>query len=86
MTPETELTPELIDRVMKLSPESKDQLLDLLLGESEGPPDNPEVMKREWQEEIARRIEDIKTGRVQLLDADEALTRLEERLRQRYPR
>jgi hypothetical protein len=86
MTPETELTSDLIERVRKLSPAAREELIILLIDEQLGPADDPELARKEWREDIARRIEDIKAGRVQLLDADEALARLEERLRQRYPR
>jgi putative addiction module component (TIGR02574 family) len=42
------------------------------------PPEDPAEVKKAWQEEIARRIEDIKAGRVQLLDADEVVRQLRE--------
>ena len=64
--PETELTPELIERVMKLSPENRERLRALL-----GEPPNSDADWEYWKAEIKRRI-DV----VQVFPNDDALLRL----------
>jgi putative addiction module component (TIGR02574 family) len=78
-TTESELTPELLERVMKLSPDNKDKLIALLLDELDGPPDRQKGIPEAWKDEIARRIADIQAGRVQLVDADEVLCKMREK-------
>lgn len=68
-TPETELTPDLIERVMKLSAESKDRLLGLLLDELDGPPDDR--TDEEIAAEIKRRSDEHHAGNVKLLTPEE---------------
>jgi Putative addiction module component len=76
----TTLTPELIATLRQLSPDDKDRAIDVLT-EDDGPPDTrtPE----EWAKEIARRIEDVNSGRVKLLDRHEADQQVREALRAR---
>jgi putative addiction module component (TIGR02574 family) len=66
--PETELTPELIERIKKLSPESRERLRALL-----GEPPNSDADWEYWKAEIKRRIEDIESGRVKALTHEEAM-------------
>jgi hypothetical protein len=83
-TPESELTPDLIERVMKLSAESQDMLVALLLDEQAGPLPDPDEVGRAWRDVIARRVEDVKVGRVVLVDAKQALAEARQRLRERH--
>ncbi len=76
-TPETELTPDLIDRVRKLSPQSKDKLVGLLLDELEGPPDDPEEVRKAWKDEIARRIEAVRNGTMKTYTLEETMEYLQ---------
>jgi putative addiction module component (TIGR02574 family) len=69
-TPETELTPDLIDRVMKLSPESKDKLLELLVNELDGPADDR--TDEEIAAEIRRRSDEYHAGAVKPLTREES--------------
>ena len=66
--PETELTPELLDRVFRLSPENRERLRALL-----GEPPNSDADWEYWKAEIKRRIEDVESGRVKPLTAEESL-------------
>jgi putative addiction module component (TIGR02574 family) len=85
MTPaETELTPDLIDRGLKLSPENRERFALLLLDSLDGPPDDPEEVSKGWKDEIARRVADVQIGRVGLVDADQALAEMRQRLREKY--
>jgi putative addiction module component (TIGR02574 family) len=79
MTPETDLTPELIDRVMRLSPESKDKLLDLLL---DGPPDDR--TDEEIAAEIKRRSDEYHAGTAKLLTPEEVERNVREMLRREF--
>ncbi len=76
----TTLTPELIATLRQLSPDDKDRAIDVLT-EDDGPPETrtPE----EWAKEIARRIEDVNSGRVKVLDRQEADQQVREALRAR---
>ena len=72
-TPETELTPELIERVMKLSPENRQRLIGLL-GAAEPVPVPPPVGDAAyWKAEIARRIEAIQNGTMKTYTLEEAV-------------
>jgi putative addiction module component (TIGR02574 family) len=68
--PETELTPDLINRVMKLSPENKDKLLDLLVNELDGPADDR--TDEEVAAEIRRRSDEYHAGAVKPLTREES--------------
>ncbi|HET6574820.1 MAG TPA: hypothetical protein VFG68_14540 [Fimbriiglobus sp.] len=76
-TPETELTPDLIERVMKLSAENKDRLFGLLLDDPDEPPD----VVTDWPAEIQRRLESIAVGGVRLMTREESDAAIRERLR-----
>ena len=81
-TPDAELTPDLIERVRKLSTESKDKLVVLLLDELDGPPDNR--TEEEIAAEIKRRSDDYHGGIVKLLTPEEVERNVREVLRRRY--
>jgi hypothetical protein len=46
--------------------------------------DDDELVQAEWSDEFARRIEEIESGKVQLVDGRASLRRLREELRQRH--
>lgn len=83
-TPESELTPELIERVMKLSPENLGRLVTLALEHLGPPAENPAEVKKAWGDEIARRWKEIESGQVQMLDARESAARLRQHLREKF--
>jgi putative addiction module component (TIGR02574 family) len=83
-TPEMQEARELIDRALKLSPLARETIALELFDSLEGPPDDPDEVKKEWKDEIARRIGDLKSGRVVGIDADEALAAMRQRLREKY--
>jgi putative addiction module component (TIGR02574 family) len=56
------------DDVMKLPPEERLELAEQLY-ESLSPESDPD-WERAWSDEIKRRMEDIRAGRVELVDAD----------------
>jgi hypothetical protein len=81
--PETELTPDLIERVMGLSRDNLGRLIGLALDQLDGPPDDPEAVKTAWQAELARRWELIRTGAMPTYTAEEAVAYARQRLRER---
>ena len=83
-TNDTDLTPELIDRVMRLSAANKDRLVGLLVAGEDGLADEPDAVREAWRAELARRVADVESGRVATVDADEVLAQARQRLRERY--
>jgi hypothetical protein len=73
--PETELTPELIERVMKLSPENREWLR-ALLGEPPIPELPPVGDWEYWKAEIQRRIEAVERGEMKTYTLEEAMSHI----------
>ncbi|MBY0459675.1 MAG: hypothetical protein K2V38_20335 [Gemmataceae bacterium] len=69
-TDETELTPELVERVLKLSPASRDRLLGLL---DPPPPPTPDwaAAPDALRAELQRRIEAVENGTMKTYTIDE---------------
>jgi hypothetical protein len=92
--PAGRLTPELIRQIAALSRDSKENLVVLLQEELDGgpfigdlpeqPPDEPGRAKAEWADEIARRVEDMRAGRVEVIDAQGSAARLLQRVLRKY--
>jgi Putative addiction module component len=79
-TPETELTPELMERLKKLSPESRDRLI-VFLGGLPPIPGPPPVGDWEyWKAEIKRRIEDIENGKAKPITPEELFDNVQKAL------
>lgn len=55
---------ELLKRALALSEDERAELAGSLLESLEGPPDDPEAVEAAWSQEIARRIEDLDSGKV----------------------
>ena len=56
---------EVLKRALALSAEERAELADSLLESLDGDDDDPEAVSAAWDEEIARRIEDFDSGRVE---------------------
>jgi hypothetical protein len=80
----TEMTPqgsELLEKALALSHE-RGLLIDYLIESlHEGPAE--EGVAEAWDEEIKRRVDDIRSGRVELIDGEQVLRELAQRSRQR---
>ena len=75
-TPETELTPELMERLKKLSPESRDRLI-VFLGGLPPIPGPPPVGDWEyWKAEIKRRYEAVQRGEEKTYSLEEAMAKI----------
>ncbi len=67
----TELTPELIEQVRKLSLRSREELFDMT------EPEETDAAREAWRAELARRVESIRDGSVQLISYEDSLLALE---------
>jgi hypothetical protein len=93
-TPTGQLTPELIKQIHALPRDTKEQLIIWLQEELDGgpfvgdlpepPADDPHAVKAAWKAEIARRIEDMRTGRVEAIDAQGSAARLVQKMLKKY--
>lgn len=94
-TPESgRLTADLCKQIAALSRSTKEQLLIWLQEELDGgpfigdlperPADATDDAKSAWKEEIARRIEDMRTGRVEAIDAQGSAARLLQKMLRKY--
>ena len=75
-------TKKVIDDAMEL-PASERALVIAELEASLESDDSPEEVAKAWDEEIARRIDDVVSGRVKTRDMNEVLAELEAKYRRR---
>jgi putative addiction module component (TIGR02574 family) len=70
-----------LDLALELPPQDRAALAHDLLASLDGPADaNAEEA---WEAEITRRLDELESGKAHTVDADEALRRIDARLRQR---
>lgn len=74
---------ELIERARELTPADRVKLADELLDSLEEPDPSESVVDAAWQAEFRRRINDIESGRVQLVDGHETIRIARERVAER---
>jgi len=92
--PAGRLTAELARQIHALSRDAKEELIIWLREELDGgpfigdiperPADDPQAVKAAWKGEIARRIEDMRTGRVEAIDAQGFAARLVQKALKKY--
>jgi putative addiction module component (TIGR02574 family) len=63
----------LVEEALRLAPEEREELVETLLSHQE--PD--EGWAQAWEEEISRRMEDVRTGKAKLISAEEAFRRMD---------
>ena len=66
----TQEATELLKRALALAEEERAELAGSLLESLDGPPDDPEAVEAAWSEEIARRIEELDSGKVKPVSLD----------------
>ncbi len=76
--------PELMHAVLSLPLRARAKFATALLESLDEPAEEPEVVRQAWQAEIARRIEDFRTGKVKTVDGHATLLRLRKELRERH--
>jgi putative addiction module component (TIGR02574 family) len=68
---------ELENQALQLSPPERSKLIHRLIVSLDGEPtESPEAIAKAWDEEIARRVEDMEAGRTQWIPAEEVMARL----------
>jgi putative addiction module component (TIGR02574 family) len=77
MTPQVS---ELLEKALALSTQDRGLLIDRLIESLDNEPAE-EGVEAAWGEEIKRRVEDIRSGRVKMIPGEEVLGRLKARLR-----
>jgi putative addiction module component (TIGR02574 family) len=82
--PSTTLPVDLVDTALKQSEQDRGTLAALLLESLDGTAEDAELVRDEWAAELDRRIEEIESGKVQLVDGRASLKRLREELRERH--
>lgn len=76
----TETIDEIMRELMKFTPQQRVELAERLIESVPPFSDDPEL-EREWNEEIARRVDEIDEGRVKLIPAEEVHAEIKEKLR-----
>jgi putative addiction module component (TIGR02574 family) len=72
---------ELEAQALKLSIKERSQLIHRLIVSIDGDPEGtPEEIAKAWEEEIARRVADMETGRTRWIPADEVMSRIRARI------
>jgi putative addiction module component (TIGR02574 family) len=71
---------EVLEKAMALSTQERGLLIDRLIASLDEEPAE-EGVEAAWDEEIKRRVEDIRTGRVKTIPGEQVLGRLKARLR-----
>jgi putative addiction module component (TIGR02574 family) len=69
-----------LDLALELPPSERAALARGLLASLDGPADANAA--EEWETEITERLDDLESGKVQTIDADEVLCRISARLRE----
>ena len=71
---------ELLKRALALSVEERAELAGSLLESLEGAPDDPAAVEAAWNEEIARRIENLDSGKAKTVRWEEVRQRISSKL------
>jgi putative addiction module component (TIGR02574 family) len=72
---------QLLPAVDALSEKDKEGLARYILAALDGPADDPAEVRAAWKAVILRRVEEIKSGKVEGIPADE----VDRRMREKYP-
>ena len=64
---------ELVAAALALPRDERESIAHALLDSLDGEEISPEEWQEAWTEEIRRRLEDVREGRAELVDADEVL-------------
>jgi putative addiction module component (TIGR02574 family) len=74
----TAILKELEIQALQLSPSERSKLIHRLIVSLDGEPDDsPEVIAKAWDEEIARRVEEMEAGRTQWIPAEEVFKEID---------
>jgi putative addiction module component (TIGR02574 family) len=76
----TQEATELLKKALTLSAEERAQLVDALLESLDEPREDPAVIEAAWNEEIARRIADLDSGKAKTIPWEEVRLRVSAKL------
>ncbi len=76
----TQEATELLKKALTLSAEERAQLVDALLESLDEPREDPAVVEAAWNEEIARRIADLDSGKAKTIPWEEVRLRASAKL------
>lgn len=76
----TQEATELLKKALALSSEERAQLVDSLLESLEDTNDDPAAVEAAWNDEIARRIADLDSGKAETVPWDEVRQRISAKL------
>ena len=72
------------EQALQLTPDEKRALIESLVISLDHDPDaDPEAVARAWDDEIARRVDAMDKGEVEMIDGEEVFARLREMLTRR---
>jgi putative addiction module component (TIGR02574 family) len=71
---------EVLKHALALSAEERAELAGSLLESLDGAPDDPEAVEAAWNEEIARRIADLDSGKARTIPWEEVRHRISSKL------
>jgi putative addiction module component (TIGR02574 family) len=80
MAPVTPQVSELLEKALALSTQDRGILIDRLIASLDDEPAD-EGVEAAWDEEIKRRVEDIRSGRVKTIPGEQVMDRLKARRR-----
>lgn len=63
----------LVEEALRLAPEEREEFVEALLSHHEP----AEEWTQAWQEEISKRMEDVRTGKAKLIPAEEVFRRMD---------
>ena len=75
---------DLMKAALALPIQARARFASTLLESLDGPADDPEQVRQAWKVEISKRIEEILSGKVQLVDGKATLKRLRQELREKH--
>lgn len=71
----------ILEAAQQLTPEEKEWLVECLLADAGE--DTPEQVEAAWEKEIARRLDEIDSGKAEMVPLEDVLARMDARLRAR---
>jgi putative addiction module component (TIGR02574 family) len=77
---------EIVARAMTLPPDVREEVALELLGSVDHPPEDPEEVKKAWQEELARRMKAVEDGTMRTYSMEETMAYLRQTVSERGPR
>jgi hypothetical protein len=75
---------DLMKAALELPGPARAKFASALLESLDDAADKPEAVRHAWKTEIVRRIEEIRSGKVQLVDGTATLKRMREELREKH--